>query len=187
MRSESKGAGPSDGRERDEAVFTALDALREINQELRISARAAEQRIGLSAAQLFVLQQLADAPAESLNDLAARTYTRHSSVSAVVSRLVERKLVGRASAPGDARRVQLTITPAGRALLAHAPEAAQSRLISGARRLPRAQLDALAAGLHALVREMHATSRVNASRAPREIRRSRQVSRRATCASRKRT
>jgi DNA-binding MarR family transcriptional regulator len=186
MRDESRGGGPTEGRGRDEKVFTALDALREINQELRISARAAAQRVGLSAAQHFVLQQLASAPARSLNELAARTYTRHSSVSVVVSRLVERKLVERASAPGDARRITLTITPDGRTLLAHAPEPAQSRLIGAARRLPRAQLQALASGLHALVREMHASSQTR-TRHPREIRRSRQVARRATCASRKRT
>ena len=152
------GGGGSEGV-REAATFAALDALREINQLFRISARAAEQRTGLSGAQLFVLHELAQAPAESLNDLAARTVTRHSSVSAVVSRLVERGLVERAASAEDARRVHLRITRAGRALLRHAPESAQARLIAGARHLSHAQLVALAGSLTALVREMQASER----------------------------
>ncbi len=145
--------GSSDGglaTEQGEPLYTVISALRFINQELRISAHAAERRLGISAAQLFALQELAEKPAESLSELAARTYTRHSSASEVVSRLVERGLVSRERSTDDSRRVRLSVTPAGRTLLRGAPDAPESRLLASARRLSRARLEQLASSLEAL-------------------------------------
>ena len=58
-----------------------MDAVRRIVQALRRSSVAASSAVGLSGAQLFVLQQLslAEKPL-SLADLAARTLTDQSSV-----------------------------------------------------------------------------------------------------------
>src|SRR6188768_2776524 len=80
-----------------------LDAVRRIVRTLHESSRAAEKSLGLTGAQLFVLQKLAEVPGLSLNALAAQTHTHQSSVSTVVSRLVERGLVLRAPAVDDAR------------------------------------------------------------------------------------
>ena len=71
-------------------VQAVLDGVRRIVHALRASSRRAEQDYGLSGAQLFVLQRLADAPALSVNELAARTHTHQSSVSTVVAKLVEK-------------------------------------------------------------------------------------------------
>jgi len=70
----------------------ALDSLRRIVRVLREAARLAERRFGLSGAQLFVLHKLAGASPMSLNELARRTHTHQSSVSTVVTRLVEQRL-----------------------------------------------------------------------------------------------
>jgi MarR family transcriptional regulator, lower aerobic nicotinate degradation pathway regulator len=129
----------------------ALDALRRIVQALRLSATQAERQTGLSGAQLFVLQQLAEARGQSLNDLARRTRTHQSSVSIVVTRLVSQGLVSRRRAPDDGRRLVLDLTTRGRTLLADAPATAQSRLIAGLDRLPRPALRALVAQLESLV------------------------------------
>jgi DNA-binding MarR family transcriptional regulator len=131
-----------------------MDSLRRIVRDLRLSARVAERSAGVSGAQLFVLQALADESASSLNDLADRTATDQSSVSVVVRRLVDRKLIARRSSSDDARRVVLTLTPAGHKLLARCPEPTQARLIAALRRIGATELDALTAGLGALVREM---------------------------------
>lgn len=114
----------------------ALDALRRLVAALRRSARDAEQEFGLSGAQLFVLERLADAPAASINALAARTRTHQSSVSVVVRRLVERGLVRRRPSRADARRQELAITAAGRALLDRALPTAQHRLVEGLDGMP---------------------------------------------------
>jgi len=108
-----------------------LDAIRRIVRALRESSRAAEGAVGIGAAQLFVLHRLASAPALSLNELAARTFTHQSSVSVVVSRLVERGLVARTRGGDDGRRISISATAAGRALVARAPAAAQERLLAG--------------------------------------------------------
>ena len=108
-----------------------LDALRRVVQSLRLSARAAESDLGLSGAQLFVLQKLSEERSLSVNDLAERTLTHQSSVSVVAARLVEKGLVARQQAATDARRLELSITPRGRAMLRKSPLAAQERLLHG--------------------------------------------------------
>jgi DNA-binding MarR family transcriptional regulator len=135
-------------------VRAVMDALRRIVRALRLSARAAEGRLGISSAQLFVLHQLAHADASSIDELAARTLTHQSSVSVVVSRLAERGLVVRRKSPDDARRTALTLPAAGRALLRRAPEVCQARLITGLERLRPSQRRALASQLTALVRAL---------------------------------
>ncbi|HEX3854862.1 MAG TPA: MarR family winged helix-turn-helix transcriptional regulator [Polyangiaceae bacterium] len=128
-----------------------LNALRRIVRSLRVSSRTAEQRVGLSGAQLFVLQCLARQSPCSVNELAARTATDQSSVSVVVSRLVARGHVRRAASRADRRRVELSLTKSGLALLQSAPEAAQDRLILALTKLPKADLKTLSRSLVKLV------------------------------------
>ena len=131
-----------------------LDAIRRIVQALRESSRAAEKRVGLSSAQLFVLQTLAESPDLSLNELAERTRTHQSSVSAVVARLTQARLVERATSSGDARRAELRLSARGRARLVRAPRAAQERLIATVDAMPPADRARLARMLHVLVQGM---------------------------------
>jgi DNA-binding MarR family transcriptional regulator len=105
-----------------------LDSIRQVVRALRVASRAAEKEVGLSAAQLLVLQRLASAPA-SLNDLAEQTQTHQSSTSVVVSKLVSRGLVARTRAKHDARQLLLTLTPRAKTLVRKTPHAAQDRLI----------------------------------------------------------
>lgn len=116
-----------------------LDCIRRLVRLLRLSDRAAQALVGLSGAQLFVLNELGKTPALSLNELAERTRTDQSSVSVVVTRLVEAGLVSRARARDDARRLVLTLTKSGRAAVQKAPAAAQERLLDAFDRLPAAE------------------------------------------------
>jgi DNA-binding MarR family transcriptional regulator len=131
-----------------------MNALRHIVRDLRLGARDAERSAGVSAAQLFVLQALADGPAASLSDLAERTLTDQSSVSVVVKRLTDRKLVSSKVSTVDARRVTLTLTAKGRGLLARCPEPTQVRLVAALERLAPVELEGLTRGLTALAREL---------------------------------
>lgn len=121
---------------------------------MRLSGRAAERTLGVNAAQLFVLQKLAEDPAQSLAELAGRTRTDPSSVSVVVSRLVRRGLVSREASADDARRVEISLTATGRGLLRRAPRTAQSQLLDAAAALPARQLRGLAECLEELVDQM---------------------------------
>ncbi len=137
----------------DRDLAAALAALNALVDALRVGSRSIERHLGISGAQLFVLQKLADGPVGSLNELAALTFTHQSSVSVVVTRLVARGLVARTAVPDDARRVTLALTPRGRALLQKAPETLQARLVASFERLSRAERRTLVDGLERLVRE----------------------------------
>jgi DNA-binding MarR family transcriptional regulator len=131
-----------------------LDSLRRIVRLLREGSRTSEDAVGLSGAQLFVLQKLDPERPLSLNELAARTLTHQSSVSVVVSRLVERGLVQRRPAATDARRLELLPTRRGLALLERAPGAAQDRVIAAVAKLSPQQQRALVASFEALVQAL---------------------------------
>lgn len=115
-----------------------LDAVRKLVRLLRLADRSAQRDVGLSGAQLFVLHELGRSPALSLNDLAARTSTDQSSVSVVVTRLVDAGFVSRDRDSRDARRLVLNLTKAGRGLLQKAPSVAQQQLIEVIDRLAAA-------------------------------------------------
>jgi DNA-binding MarR family transcriptional regulator len=136
-----------------------LDSVRRIVQALHESSRWAEKHLGLTAAQLFVLQKLAESPCLSLNELAARTHTHQSSVSAVAGRLAERGLVVRGAAEGDARRLEVRLSAEGRKLIRRAPNLPQQRLIHGIERLPPLRRRALAVSLDALTKAMAVSDR----------------------------
>jgi len=143
--------------DRADDVAVILDSLRSIVRELRLASREAEQRVGVHGAQLHALRQLADSQATSLTELAERTHTDISSVSVVVSRLVEQGLVARKAADDDRRRLSLGLTARGRALLRKAPETGTSRLLRAASHLSDREVHALATGLTKLVTGMDGT------------------------------
>lgn len=128
-----------------------MDALRRVVRVLRVSSTSVEKAHGVSGAQLFVLAELAAFGTFSIAELAARTATDPSSVSVVVARLVERGFVVRRISPDDARRAEVEITPAGRALLRKAPPPIQAKLFATLADLPEAELSALASGLGRVV------------------------------------
>ena len=135
-----------------EPITASMNAVRSIVRALRVSSRMIEHKMGISGAQLFVLEQLADQPAHSLNDLAERTATHQSSVSVVVRRLVDHGYVSRTTADADRRRVELALTDKGREVLADAPTTVQVKLLRAARAMPAADKQALARLLQDWVR-----------------------------------
>lgn len=128
----------------------ALDALRRIVQALRVSSRASERSVGMSTAQLFVLRQLALAGPCSISELATRTLTHPSSVSVVVTRLVNQGLAERHDAADDRRRAEISCTPAGRLRLADGPALVQDRLVDALAGMAPPTRRALADGLEQL-------------------------------------
>lgn len=133
-----------------------LDDIRRIVRALRMSSRSNEKSHGVSAAQLYVLSQLHQLEAEqtvSINDLAARTLTHQSSVSVVVSKLVEQKLVSRRTSAQDSRRVELRLTEQGKRKLKQAPRPIQEDLVAALKRMPASDRVTLAMLLSKLVSE----------------------------------
>jgi DNA-binding MarR family transcriptional regulator len=137
---------------RGDDVAAAMNAIRRIVRALRLSSRASEKVLGVSAAQFFVLQQLAKSEAPpSIAKLAELTATDPSSVSVVVSRLAQRGLCERRASKADARRAEVTITPAGHALLQKAPEPVQTRMLGALATMEAERRSELVAGLEEIV------------------------------------
>lgn len=135
-------------------IQAIVEALRRIVQALRVTARTAERRHAISAAQIFVLHLLEQQGPASVNELAERSFTHQSSVSVVVARLAAAGLVARQQSAEDRRRAVVAIAPRGRSLLRRIPEPAQARLFAALARIRPAERRALANGLAVLVREM---------------------------------
>ena len=93
-----------------EEMRRIVTSIRKIVRALRIASCLTDRTVGLSGAQLFVLQQLSQGEALSANDLAERTLTHQSSVSVVVSRLREKGLVIGHPSPNDGRCLALSLT-----------------------------------------------------------------------------
>ena len=128
-------------------VARALNALRRMVRGLRSAAEAIERDLRISAAQLFVLSELAQIPDQSVKDLAAVTMTTHSTVSQVVAQLISKRLITRTADAFDGRRSVLRVSRRGTDLLRKAPRAIQEDLIDGFATLRPAERRGLAIGL----------------------------------------
>lgn len=116
-----------------------LDSIRRLVRLLRLTDRAMQSEVGLSGAQLFVLHELEKATAMSLSELAEKTRTDQSSVSVVVSRLVEGGYIMRERDRRDARRLVLTLTKTGRSVAEESPPVAQERILEILERMQPAE------------------------------------------------
>jgi DNA-binding MarR family transcriptional regulator len=122
---------PKAQKKRQPELARALNAVRRMVRGLRSAAERIERDLSVSAAQLFVLRELADFPDQSVRDLAAVTMTTHSTVSQVVSQLITKAMVTRTPDPSDGRRAVLRLTRQGYALVKKAPRVIQADLIEG--------------------------------------------------------
>ena len=136
------------------AVAASVDSIRRVLRALRIAARDTLATAGVSAAQLFVLNALVDGEEASLSDLAQRTLTDRTSVTAVVDRLVQGGLVTKGTSAEDRRRASIRITAKGRTILRGAPRPPTALLVEALEQLDAADLDCLERGLRALTRVM---------------------------------
>ena len=87
---------------------------------LRFSERAAAE-VGLAAQQyqaLLVVRGWAEERPVTISDLARELYIKHNSAVGLVDRLVQQRLLTRAISSADRRKVELTLTPHGRTILA---------------------------------------------------------------------
>jgi DNA-binding MarR family transcriptional regulator len=138
---------PKSKRNAQPDVSRALNALRRMVRGLRTAAEAVERNLRVSAAQLFVLSELAQVPDQSVKDLAAVTMTTHSTVSQVVGQLVAKGFVTRTPDASDGRRMVLRVTREGAELVKKSPRAIQEDLIDGFGSLRPSERHRLAIGL----------------------------------------
>jgi DNA-binding MarR family transcriptional regulator len=114
----------------------------------------------ISAGQFHAMRALADRD-RTAGELARAIIITLPSLTQLVDGLVERKLVERYADPTDRRKVRLALTPEGRALYAHAREAAEQRVATILAVLPSdEERDAVLRGFEAMREAINATARV---------------------------
>jgi MarR family transcriptional regulator, lower aerobic nicotinate degradation pathway regulator len=130
-----------------------MNAIRRIIHALQVGSHASQKTIGISGAQLFLLQILASGDVMSINELASRSCTHQSSVSVVARRLVEAKLVKRTASRADGRRLDVSVTAAGRRLLKSRITTPQERIVAALARLEPPRLFELRLLLEEIIAE----------------------------------
>ncbi len=130
-----------------------MDSIRQIVHALEVGSRASQKAVGLSGAQMFVLQILGAGGVMSVNELATLSCTHQSSVSVVVSRLVEGGFVKRSQSAVDGRRLELSLTASGRRLLESDLVTPQARMIASLGKLQPERLHALRSLLQEVITE----------------------------------
>ena len=119
-----------------------MDGIRRFVRLLRVADHAGQSQYGLSGAQRLVLRELSKGSALSLSEIAERTRTDQSSVSAVVARLVEAGNIERRRDPEDARRVALTLTERGVTIAKELPRPVEEQIADLVIKLPPAERSA---------------------------------------------
>jgi DNA-binding MarR family transcriptional regulator len=101
----------------------------------------------LSVPQFRVLTLLSRKPGAPLSSVAEHLGVARSTASAIVDRLVRRKMVSRTTHPEERRSVVLMLTPAGAQHFQQAREAASARMAKVLAGLPAADLLQVTHGL----------------------------------------
>lgn len=128
-------------------AHSVLNSFRCLVKSLRLADRAGLKEYGLGASQLYVLHELRRDSPLSVNELAERMATDQSTVSVVVSKLIDKGFVARERSETDARRLNLTLTAKGQLAVKNLPQPIQYLIIDGVQRLPRARAKTLAESL----------------------------------------
>lgn len=136
----------------------AIGCIRRLVNTLGESARAVEQRTGITNAQLFLLRQLEREDALSINELAARALTQQSTISLLVQKLEKSGYVRRERAADDGRRVLATLTARGRTIVRRAPEPPLARMAGALDRMPARDIEAVIRGIGALLKAMNVSA-----------------------------
>ncbi|MEV4437094.1 MarR family winged helix-turn-helix transcriptional regulator [Streptomyces sp. NPDC049585] len=139
------GSGEPDARQLTEAVTR-------LRRSLRASIRTDYPWESLPMAQVELLQALAEHSPARVGDLATRQRLAFSTVSGLVTQMINTGLVARATDPKDRRASAVTLTDTGRHQLAAWNAAHEQRLSSALQALPDEDRAAIRAALPALLR-----------------------------------
>ncbi len=139
-----------------ELTQACVQDLRRIVKALEDYSRSVEKRFDLTGPQLWALWELGRIHPCALKDLAEKMKLDSSTVVGVVSRLVAKGLVVRQPDPEDGRRISLTPSTKGEAILAAAPHPAQGHLLAGLERMDRDKVEHLRNALATLVQVLEA-------------------------------
>ncbi|MEZ4319958.1 MAG: MarR family winged helix-turn-helix transcriptional regulator [Myxococcota bacterium] len=143
----------------DDDGFRVLRAIRRIVRQVSRYSRQVGRDSGLGVPQILCLRAIAEAPSDldvTVAHVASTVHLSRSTTSILVDRLVREGLVTRERNDRDRRRVQLGLTPAGRARLDQAPAPLESRFLERLSAIDPSERASLVASLERVVDLMDA-------------------------------
>jgi len=135
-------------------IQQVVQSLRRITKSIHEFSKAVDREFGITGPQLWAMRTINELGGCSAGDLAARLCVHPSTVTGVIQRLEEKKLIDRQKRSDDRRAVVLTLTPAGRKLLERAPHPAQGQLVAALKQMPPEDVARLRAMLSQIVDAM---------------------------------
>ena len=133
-------------------VAEIIDDIRRVFQVVNEQSKKAKLETGLTGPQLWTIKMIEELSPVRVSDLAARMYLHPATVVGILNRLELQGLIKRKRTNEDRRVVKVTLTDAGNAILAKAPEVAQGLLVAGLEVLPLKKLQEISDSLEELVR-----------------------------------
>jgi DNA-binding MarR family transcriptional regulator len=139
------------------AQVSPLSVLQRFRVLIRTAQRHSqwiERQSGVTGAQLWALQELLEEPGLRVGELAKRMALHQSTASNMIDKLESSGLVSKVRTSADQRVVRLSLTEAGRDLLARAPSPARGVLPEALRLLDDESLQRLQRELDGLLRQI---------------------------------
>ncbi|WP_018990123.1 MarR family winged helix-turn-helix transcriptional regulator [Aromatoleum toluclasticum] len=136
---------------------TPLSVLQRFRVLIRTAQRHSqwvEKRSGVTGAQLWAMQELLEEPELRVGELAKRMALHQSTASNMIDKLETNGFVAKARTSADQRVVRLSLTTAGRELLARAPSPARGVLPEALRLLDAASQARLQEELDGLLQQI---------------------------------
>lgn len=147
-----------DRDQQDEAAFNlegaVLRSLRQIIHEVDLYSRHLASSFQFTGPQLACLLELKRAGPLATGSLAAQLYLSPATVTGILDRIESRGLITRHREPPDKRKVTVTLTDTGRAMVDAAPEPLQDSFVRQFRGMPLEQQQEMLTTLQRVVTMM---------------------------------
>ncbi|UKN00270.1 MarR family winged helix-turn-helix transcriptional regulator [Paracrocinitomix mangrovi] len=130
-----------------------LISIRKIARAINLDSKRIQKQSGLSIPQLLSLTFVSHCPDYQCAQIELRKYLQlnSSTVTGIVSRLIEKGYLAKIPSKGDKRSTWITLTAAGFKQLENTPELFQDRLNEKLKELPDSDIKLIQTGLDKLI------------------------------------
>ncbi len=126
---------------RDAQISETMQSLRRIFKAIQDYSQEVSNSFGITGPQLWALKIVSQHAGLALGDLSRKMYLHPSTVTGVIDRLESKGYVVRDRDSADRRVVKVSLTRAGRDLVAKAPNPIQGKMIYGLMKLSEDELN----------------------------------------------
>lgn len=135
-------------------VAAVVQSFRRITKSIHEFSKAVDREYGITGPQLWAMMTIQELESCSAGDLADRLFVHPSTITGVIQRLEEKRLINRQRRADDRRAVVLSLTPLGKKLLHRAPMRTPGHVVKALEVMPSDEVAQLRLLLDSLVEHM---------------------------------